>query len=57
MARKDMLPVQAWDEINVTNDRVKTPQKTEVIMKMPKGMEKALKEFTKAQKGRKKNGR
>ena len=47
---KDRLPVQAWDEINVTHDRVKTPQKTEITMKMPKGMEKALKEFAKAQK-------
>lgn len=45
-----LLPRQEWDEINVSHDRVKTPQKTEVIMKMPKGMEKALKDFTKAQK-------
>ena len=51
---KNMLPRQEWDEIGVTNDRVKTPQKTEVIMKMPKGMEKALKEFAKVQKKGKK---
>lgn len=49
-----LLPRQAWDEINVTNDRVKTPQKTEVTMKMPKGMEKAIKTMMK---GKKKNGR
>lgn len=45
-----LLPRQEWDEINVSHDRVKTPQKTEVTMKMPKGMEKALKDFAKAQK-------
>lgn len=45
-----LLPRQEWDEINVSHDRVKTPQKTEVVMKMPKGMEKALKDFAKAQK-------
>ena len=25
------LPVQAWDEINVTHDRVKTSQKVEMV--------------------------
>lgn len=51
----DLLPRQEWDEIGVTHDRVKAPQKTEVVMKMPKGMEKALKQFSKAnKKGKKK---
>ena len=49
-----MLPRQAWDEIGVTNDRVKAPQKTEVTMKIPKGMEKLMKEYVKAQKKGKK---
>lgn len=54
MAR-DLLPRQAWDEIGVTHDRVKAPQKVEVVMKMPKGMEKAMKEFEKSKrKGKKK---
>lgn len=52
---KDRLPVQAWDEINVTNARTQTPQKMEVVMKLPKGFEKAMK--TMAKKGKKKNGR
>ena len=45
------LPRQEWDEIGVSHDRVKTPQKVEV--KLPKGVEKLLKGL---QKGRKKNG-
>lgn len=54
MARKEkLLPRQEWDEINVSHDRVKTPQKTEVTIKMPKNMEKLLKNL---QKGKKKNG-
>lgn len=47
MAKEKLLPRQEWDEINVSHDRVKTPQKTEITMKMPKGMEKALKMLTK----------
>ena len=50
----NMLPRQEWDEINVSHDRVKTPQKSEVTMKMPKGMEKTLKQFIKMQKKGKK---
>ena len=46
-----LLPRQEWDEINVSHDRVKTPQKQEVILKMPKGLEKTLKSI---QKGKKK---
>lgn len=53
----DLLPRQEWDEIGVTHDRVKTPQKTEVIMKMPKGMERAMKEFAKANAKAKKKGK
>lgn len=49
---KGMLPRQEWDEINVSHDRVKEPQKTEVIMKIPKSVEKALKALG-TQKGRK----
>lgn len=48
-----LLPRQEWDEINVSHDRVKTPQKMEVTMKMPKGMEKLLKGM---KKGKKRNG-
>ena len=55
-SRKGMLPVQAWDEINVSHERVKDPQKTEVTVKMPKSVEKALKALG-AQKGRKRNGK
>ena len=51
---EQLLPRQEWDEINVSHDRVKTPQKSEVVMKMPKSTEKALKEFVKAQKKGKK---
>lgn len=36
MAQKGMLPRQAWDEINVSHDRVKTPQVVNVIVKAPK---------------------
>ena len=49
-----LLPRQEWDEIGVSHDRVKTPQKTEVVVKMPRGMEKLLKNM---QKGKKRNGR
>ena len=48
MASKDRLPVQAWDEINVTHERVKTPQKVE--MTMPKEMKQLLKEMKKGKK-------
>ena len=54
MGKSNRLPVQAWDEINVSHDRTKTPQKTEVTVKMPKGMEKLLKSMTK---GNAKNGK
>ena len=56
MATKDseMLPRQEWDEINVSHSRVKTPQKMEVTMKLPKNVEKMLKNL---KKGKKKNGR
>jgi len=47
------LPVQAWDEINVTHDRVKTPQKIELV---PSKEMKQLLKAMKSQKG-KKNGR
>lgn len=47
------LPVQAWDEINVSHDRVKTPQKVEMVA--PKEMKQLLK-VMKAQKG-KRHGR
>lgn len=47
------LPRQEWDEINVSHDRVKTPQKVEVEMKLPKGVSKLLKNL---QKGRKRHG-
>ena len=47
------LPVQAWDEINVSHERVKTPQKVEMVA--PKEMKQLLKAL-KAQKG-KRNGR
>ena len=36
MAKKGMLPVQAWDEINVSHARVQTPQRVEVVIKQPK---------------------
>lgn len=36
MAKKGMLPVQAWDEINVSHPRVQTPQKVEVVIKQQK---------------------
>ncbi len=49
-----LLPRQEWDEIGVSHERVKSPQKSEVTIKMPKGMEKLLKNM---QKGKKKNGR
>ena len=48
--RKGLLPVQAFDEINVSNARVETPQKTEVTMKMSKDMKKALKALQKGKK-------
>jgi len=36
MARKGMLPVQAFDEINVGHDRTKTAQNITVVVKAPK---------------------
>lgn len=36
MARKGMLPVQAFDEIGVGHERTKTPQNVTVIVKAPK---------------------
>ena len=53
MAEK-LLPRQSWDEINVSHDRVKTPQKVE--MTMPKEMKQMVK-MMKAQKGKRKHGR
>ena len=50
-----LLPRQEFDEIGVSNPRVKTPQKTEVVVKMPNGMAKLIKSL---QKGKgKRNGR
>ena len=54
MGKSNMLPRQEWDEIGVSHDRVKTPQKMEVTMKMPKGFEKMMRQM---QKGKKKNGK
>ena len=48
-----MLPRQEWDEINVSHERVKTPQKVEMVA--PKEMKQILK-VMKSQKG-KKHGR
>ena len=31
MGRKGMLPVQKWDEINVSHERVQSPQKVEMV--------------------------
>ena len=47
------LPVQAWDEINVSHERVKTPQKVEMVPS------KEMKQFMKAMKSQKgrRNGR
>lgn len=36
MARKGMLPVQAFDEIGVGHDRTKTPQTINITIKQPK---------------------
>ena len=47
------LPVQAWDEINVSHPRVEAPQRMEVTMKMSPEMKKALKMMKKG----KKNGK
>ena len=33
---KNLLPVQSWDEINVSHARTQTPQKIEVVVKQPK---------------------
>lgn len=44
------LPVQAWDEINVTHERVKTTQKVEMV---PSKEMKQFMRAMKAQKGRK----
>lgn len=49
--RSGLLPVQAWDEINVTNDRTKTTQKQEAS----KEMKEMLRLMKKGQK--KKNGK
>ena len=46
-----MLPRQEWDEINVSHERVKTPQKVELVA--PKEMKQILKAM-KSQKGKKK---
>lgn len=51
MARKGMLPVQAWDEINVSHERVKTPQTVE--MKPSKEMKQMMKAMRKKEKRRK----
>ena len=40
-----MLPVQAWDEINVSHERVKSPQSVE--MKPSKEMKQMLKAMKK----------
>ena len=50
--KKGMLPRQEWDEINVSHERVKEPQRTEVTVKLPKAVEKALRALG-TQKGRK----
>ena len=56
MARKPVdpnsgrLPVQAWDEINVSHERVKTTQKVEMV---PSKEMKQFMKAMKAQKGRK----
>ena len=50
MAKKGMLPRQEWDEINVSHERVKTPQKVEMVT--PKEMKQMLKAMK--QKGKKK---
>lgn len=42
------LPVQAWDEINVSHERVKTPQKVEMVA--PKEMKQMLKMMKKGKK-------
>ena len=54
MAKEKMLPRQAWDEINVSNERVQTTQS--VKLEVPKELRQLLKEMKKA-KGNKKNGR
>jgi len=53
MAKEKLLPRQAWDEINVSHERVKTPQKVEMVAS--KEMKQMLK-LMKAQKGRR-NGK
>ena len=52
MAKEKMLPRQAWDEINVTNERVKTTQKVEMVL--PKEIRQLAKMMKTAQKGKKK---
>ena len=55
MATKSgMLPRQDWDEIGVSNDRVKVQPKQVVEVKVPKEVVKLLKSM---KKGKKKNGR
>lgn len=49
----DRLPVQAWDEINVTHARVQEAQKVEMVA--PKEMKQILK-MMKSKKGKKRNG-
>ena len=50
MAKEKLLPRQEWDEINVSHERVKTPQKVEMVPS------KEMKQMLKAmQKGKKKN--
>lgn len=51
MAKKGMLPRQEWDEINVSHDRVKTPQQIEMV---PSKELKQLLKAMKPQKGKKK---
>lgn len=46
------LPVQSWDEINVSHERVKSPQKVEMVA--PKEMKELLKVM---KKGKRKNGK
>lgn len=45
-----LLPRQSWDEINVSHERVATPQKVEMVA--PKELKQLLK-VMKSQKGRK----